>query len=804
LGRGVDSGNGMPVVRRLEDFDQGSGGRLERLIFGNRRLVLALSAALTVALGYLAATRCVLNADFERMIPAHHPFVRSYLENAAALRGLGNTLHVVVESVRGDVYDPAYLEALREVTDELSVAPGVDRPWVRSLWMPGVRWTEVTEDGFSGGPVMPEDYDGSPAALKALRRNVLRAGLTGSLVAADGHSSLVVVPLLGREASSGAGIDYWALSRRLEDLRARVEGEGAVRLHVVGFAKLAGDLLEGIRDVMAYFAAAVAISAVAIYLYTRCTRSTALVVLCGAVGVAWQLGIMALLGFALDPFLVLVPFLVFAVGVSHASQKMNGVLQDVARGTHRLVAARLTFRRLFLAGVVALLTDVAGFAALLVIDVPGVRELAIAASIGSLVLVFTSLVLLPVLLSYTGVSATAAARALAVEGRDSATWRFLERFTEPRWATGALLATAALVAAALALGRDLQVGDLHAGAPELRPSSRYNRDVAYLSAHYDVSSDLFAVVVKTPREQCLAYRALVEADRLGWALRELPGVRGTASLPDAVRQITAGSFEGNPKWLTLSRNQQVLNYAAHQAMTRNPDLVDTGCSVFPVVASLADHKAETLDRVVREVEGFAREHDAPEHRFLLAAGSAGLEAATNVVVRQAGWTVALWTYFSILLLCFLTFRSWRAVLVVAIPLACTSALCQAFMVCAGIGMKVATLPVISVGVGIPDFALYLLAVQLALQREGEPLGAAYGRSLRFTGKAVVLVCVTLSAGVVTWVWSPIQLQADMGLLLTFMFLGNMAAALVLVPALSCFLLRDATGSPQRFRSEPGP
>ena len=793
---GSDGGDGMPVIRRLEDFDEASGSRLERLVFQNRGSVLAVAAAVSVALGYLAATRCVVNADFERMIPARHPFVRTYLENAPALRGLGNTLHVVVECARGDVYDPGCLEALRQVTDELVLMPGVDRPWVRSLWMPGVRWTEVTEDGFSGGPVMPEDYDGSPASLDALRQNVRRAGIAGSLVAGDGRSSLVIVPLLRREASGGAGIDYRALSRRLDDLRTRAERGGAVRLHVVGFAKLAGDLLEGIRDVMAYFAIAAAISALALYLYTRCPRSTALVVLCGAVGVLWQLGIMAALGYALDPFLVLVPFLVFAVGVGHASQKMNGVLQDAARGTHRLVAARYTFRRLFLAGLVALLTDVAGFAALLAIDVPAVREMAIAASIGSVVLVFTSLVLLPVLLSYTGVSTRAAARALEAEGRDSAAWRLLERFTEPRWAAAALVATAALVAGSIAVGRDLQIGDLRAGAPELRPSSRYNRDVAYLAAHYDVSSDPFAVVVKTPKERCLEYRTLVEADRLGFALRELPGVTGTASLADAVRQITAGSFEGSPKWLTLSRNQLVLNYAAHQAMTRNPDLVDAGCSVVPVVASLADHRAETLDRVVEAAEGFAREHGTAERQFLLAAGSAGLEAATNIVVRQAGWVVALWTYASVLLLCFLTFRSWRAVLVVAIPLAATSAACQAVMVWLGIGMKVATLPVISVGVGIPDFALYLLAVQLARQKQGEPLAAAYGRSLRFTGKGVVLVCVMLSAGVVTWVWSPIQLQADMGLLLTFMFLGNMAAALVLVPALSRFLLKD-TGTASR-------
>ncbi|HET8734947.1 MAG TPA: MMPL family transporter, partial [Anaeromyxobacteraceae bacterium] len=723
-----------------------------------------------------------------------HPYVRSYLEHRRALRGLGNALHVAVENRRGDVYDPAYLDALREISDELFLTPGVDRAWVKSLWTPAVRWTEVTEEGFRGGPVMPDDYDGSPASLAALRRNVARAGLSGSLVARDARSSLVFVPLLDRDPVTGEGIDYQDLSRRLEALRLRFEGphgEGSVRLHVVGFARLVGALMEGIRQVMAWFAAAAAIAAASLLLYTRCLRSTALVIACATVGVIWQVGAVSAMGLALDPFTVLTPFLVFAMGVSHGAQKMNGILQDVGRGTHRLVAARRTFRRLFSAGLTAVLTDVVGFAALAVIDVPAIRELALTAAVGATGLVVTSLVLLPVLLSYTGVSPAAARRSLRAEdpaGRPAPLWRLLERFTAPRWAAGAVLAAAAVIAAGVLAGRDVEVGALRPGAPELRAASRYNQDDAYLAAHYAVSSDVFAVIVRTGPEGCLDHRTLVEADRLGWALQQLPGVRATASLPDAVRQITAGSYEGDPRWLTLSRNQQVLNHAGQQAITRNPDLFDADCAVQPVVAYLADRRAETLDRVVGAAEAFATAHGDGERAFLLAAGSAGIEAATNQVVRRAGWTMTLLAYAAVILLSLATFRSWRAVLVAVIPLAVVSVLCNALMARLHIGMTLATLPVIALGVGIPDYALYLVTVQLAHQRAGASLEEAHRRSLRFTGRAVVLVSVTLAGGVVTWCASPIQLQADMGLLLTFMFLANMAAALVLVPALSRFLL----------------
>jgi uncharacterized protein len=310
------------------------------------------------------------------------------------------------------------------------------------------------------------------------------------------------------------------------------------------------------------------------------------------------------------------------------------------------------------------------------------------------------------------------------------------------------------------------------------------------------------VIVRTGAEGCLKQETLVEADRLAWMLQQIPGVQATVSLPDAVRLITSGAYEGSPKWLTLARNQETLNYAAQQASVNNPDLFNGDCSVMPVIAYLTDHKAETLDRVVKAAEQFAQEHGAPDRQFLLAAGSAGIEAATNIVVRNANRTMLLYIYGAVILLCFVTFRSWRAVVVAVVPLAITSIMCEALMVALNIGVKVATLPVIALGVGIGvDYALYLLSVQLAQQRTGQPLRQAYKRAVQFTGKVVALVGITLATGVITWAFSPIKFQADMGILLAFMFLWNMLGALVLIPALSHFLLPDRSN--RHAQSEDG-
>ena len=789
-----DENLAFPAVRDPAQFDRASGMWLERFIFNNRLAVLLVSLVATLVLGW-QALQLPVNASFEKMIPSSHPYIQNFFRHKEALRGLGNSVRIVVEHTQGDIFDKGYLQALQKVNDTVYLVPGVDRSFMRGLWTTSLRWTEVTEEGYRGGPVMPDNFDASPAMMDQLKANIARAGIVGSYVAGNLRSTMIVVPLLDTNPETRQPLDYATFSADLER-KVRALQNDKVKIHIVGFAKIVGDLIEGLGQVISFFGLSALIAGLFVYAFTRDIRSTALLVVVSALGVVWLLGLMHLLGYVLDPYSILVPFLIFAIGLSHGAQKMNGVMQDVARGTHKYVAARYTFRRLFLAGLTALLTNVVGFAVLMVIDIPAIRDLALITSVGVSVLIFTKLVLIPVLLSYVGVSPGAAARSVRAEqqtgerGLVARLWSGLLHFTERRWALPAAGVSLVLGLAAFAVSFQLKIGDLDPGAPELRPDSRYNRDVAFVNANYGLSSDPFVVMVQTPPDGCKQFATLVEADRLGAALRQVDGVKATASSSDMVRYFTAGQFEGNPKWLAIPRNASMLNTAVDQVIVDRPELAEPRCAVTPLIAYLSDHKADTLARVVSAVEAFGRDHGTPDRQFLLAAGSAGIEAATNIVVREATRGMLLRLYAAVVLLCFITFRSWRAVVVALVPLLITSALCEALMVALGIGVKVATLPVIALGVGVGvDYALYLLSVQLALQRRGVPLREAYMRSLRFTGRVVALVGLTMAAGVVTWAFSPIKFQADMGILLTFMFLWNMIGALVLIPALSHLLLR---------------
>jgi predicted RND superfamily exporter protein len=553
-------------------------------------------------------------------------------------------------------------------------------------------------------------------------------------------------------------------------------------------------MIQGLLKILGYFLIAALVVTLVSYWYSRCLRATVIVISCSLAGVVWQLGIMQLLGFVLDPFSTLVPFLVFAIGVSHGVQMMNGTIQSIGQGIHRYLAARYTFRGLSWAGLAALMSDAAGFSVIYVIKIPVIQDLALQASMGVAVLIFTNLLLIPVILSYTGVSeksANRAAQAANIDAGEHTVSRWFSRFTDRRTARYLLLGTALLTAVGFIIAQKVEIGDVGDGAPELHADSVYNQDIRYIRQHYGLSSDLFAIIVTGPEGGLATFETLIEMDRLEEQLRDLPFVQSVVSVASLARNFSPASFEGDPKWYTISRDLYLTNDAVDNVFTNRPGLINDSRSIAPIVVYLSDHKAQTLSRLISVVEKFSREHNSDNISFLLAAGNAGIEAATNEGVAEANNKMLALVYAVVVVLCFLAFRSFRAVLVAIIPLAVITILAQAMMVLLGIGLKVATLPVIALGVGIGvDYALYLLTVYLGYYRLGHSPKEAYRASLVTTGKCVALVGISLTVAVATWIWSPIKFQADMGMLLAFMFLGNMIGALVILPSLATFLLPE--------------
>lgn len=752
---------------------------LEQQLFSHRVTVIAVFALITIVLGYRAA-HLRPEASINKMLPAH-PYISNYLRYENQLRPLGQVVRIAVATTQGNIYNAEFLHKLKQISDEVFYVKGVDRGTMKSLWTPNVHWYEVTEHGLESGLVIPAEFDGTAKHVDQVRRNVVRSNLVGSLVANDHRSTLILVPVLELDPDTGEKLDYARLAGDLETrIRDRYESL-FIKIHITGAAKVIGELVIGARQMSMYFALTVLTTILVLSAYWRCWRSVVAVVACSVLAVVWQLGIAQWLGFGINPFSLLVPFLIFAISVSHAIQNVNVMMQSRVRGIDTVYAARETFRTLFTPGTTALIANAVGFAAMTVIPIVVIREIAVCASIGVAIIICTKMLLLPVLMSYIGISPTGMGQARWRAAAPHRTADMVSNLTHPFVAK--VVAATALVAFGIAwyAARNLQIGDLDSGAPELRVDSRYNVDNRFISENYASNSDVFIVLAITPPGECGSYTVAEAVDRLQWDMENLAGVESTWSLFSAMKHMIVASNAGNLKWAAITRDRYIAN-SAHRKIPST--LYNAQCSMVPILVFLSNHTADTLTRVMRTAERFADENSNDRVRFELLAGNAGIEAVTNVKVAQSKHSMLLVVFMAVGLLVWIEFKSWRVVVCILVPLYYSSVLAEAVMAMAGIGLKISTLPVIALGAGIGvDYGIYIYNRFEGYRTSGVGEKEAVRETLRSTGAAVFLTAMTLTIGVFTWFFSEIKFQADMGLLLAFLFMWNMIAAVVLVPVL---------------------
>ena len=634
-------------------------------------------------------------------------------------------------------------------------------------------------------------------------------------------------------------------------------------VHIIGFAKLVGDASAAMAQVAAFFALTVIGTGLALAWYLGSLRLALLPLGCSLVAVVWEFGLLKTVGFGVDPFAILVPFLVLAVSTSHGVQYVNTWADEVVAGGNSLQASIATFRRLFIPGSIALITNVAGFATIYLVPIAAVREMAIHACLGMAAVIVTNKLLMPLLLARLAVRDVEAfrqqrrARLNAGDGL----WRWLSAVTLTKPAVALLTLAAVVLAGSLYLAPKRIVGDAAPGVPELRPDSRYNRDVQQIAQHYALGTDVLKVIAETAPDSCVDYSALSQIDDFTWRMRNAPGVVASYSMPLLARKIYAGLWENSPRFAVLPRNRDSLVLAT-KTIESATGLLNFECTAMPVLVYATDHKASTIARITAVAEKLERENAAEffaahpasspafcaaqterrrargraevEHQqlmdallaeglsdahirqhaqvlsldarikslafqpgpacpvhFALATGNLGVMGATNEAVAKAELPALLGVYaviFALLAVCYRSLAGW---VVIGLPLLLVSVFANALMAVFGIGLKVATLPVVTLAVGIGvDYGIYIYDVlQRQLAEGGKTLREAYFETLRQTGKAVIFTGICLSGGVAAWLFSGLQFQRDMGLLLVFMFSANMLGAVLIGPALCRFVLR---------------
>ncbi len=828
------------------------------IVFGNRKLTLAVIGAMTLFMGY-EASQLKLDAGFEKQLPLGHPYIQIFRKYREDFGGANTVLFsLTLNKGHGDIYQPAFMNTYKNLTSAVFFIPGIDRAHVSSLFTPDTRYVEVVEDGFRGGNIIPSNFSPTPEMMEQVRSHVFKAKFVGRYVSNDQTGAMVFSELLERDPVTDEKLDYFTTAHLIEQVRQQfispkmyeyqlkddhpplkagtvvkqeyinphglfygfrtipvlVGGEHYsfktgelelkeaanpdfnpdVDIQIVGFCKAVGDIADATLEVVSFFALTLFLVWLILWWYTSSPFIALMPLSCGVLAVVWELGILHLAGYGLDPFAILVPFLVLAISVSHGIQITSFWLLEIStRGSNSFDASRNTYSRLVIPGITALLTNVIGFGTILLIPVGIIREMAINAMFGLVAVIVCKKILLPCLLSFVKLGNPAKFRERQLK-RDAVLlrlWKLIAAITERRWAVAVLALAALSWGAAEYIARDLKYGELHPGVPELRPSSRYNQDSQTIVKNYALGVDIFKVIAEDKENGCIDYPSMAEIDRFAWRMQNTEGVQSTLSMPQVEKIVFQAFSEGNPKFFNLPRSSDGLVLAGQQVPT-STGLLNKDCSAMPVLVFTKDHKAETIDRIVAAANQFSagQKPDAPV-RFQLASGNVGVMAASNDTVKESDHKVLLWLYACIAVCVWLSFRSLSAVICILVPLALVSIFTYAVMVFLDIGVTVSTLPVAAFAAGIGvDYGIYIYSVlEECVQARGMALREAYIETLNQTGKAVIVTAAALAASVCTWLLSRLQFQVNMGILLTIMFLANAGAAVILLPAFAAFLMK---------------
>ena len=227
-------------------------------VFGNRRTLLIVFGVLTVIF-VASASRLTVDAGFNKMVPLKHPYMKVYRDYEKVF-GSANRVAVAIVQKEGDIFDKEYLAKLKDLTDDLFLLNGVDRPSVKSLFTPNTRFIEVIEEGFAGGNVIPATFQGTDEDLKQVRSNVQKSSEIGRTVATDFTGALVTAGLLEIDPQTGKRLNYFEVAAKLEQIRAKYQSDRH-SVHIIGFAKAVGDIRDGARGVLTFFGVAFVITA---------------------------------------------------------------------------------------------------------------------------------------------------------------------------------------------------------------------------------------------------------------------------------------------------------------------------------------------------------------------------------------------------------------------------------------------------------------------------------------------------------------------------------------------------------------
>ncbi|MFQ5635544.1 MAG: RND family transporter [Gammaproteobacteria bacterium] len=757
--------------------------RIDRIIFAAPKATLGVIAAVTVFFAWQIPS-VQIASDFADLLPQEHPYIQLHNEIRDVFGGANNII-LSVEIEEGTIFTNETLQRIHRLTQGVDSLYGINHNLVTSLTHRTTRKVWLSPEGNveSAPHFDPSIEHFADAELDQMQADVIaNPRVFGLLVSPDLRSALI------RGTLNEGTLDYEKVFLQLRDLR-EAEAAAGVTIHATGNPVLVGWVSTYVDQVVQIFLYTILIMLVLLTLYFRRAYGILLPMVGIVLTSIWGLGTLALLGYNLDPLMMVIPFLISARAMSHGIQLVERFYLERARLDDGTSAGRVAFESLFRPGSLGVISDAIGLLLISLGSVPINDKLAVYASLWALAVIFTVLISVPVMLDIPPQPASA-----RVE--NSPLRRIFPKvagiLTSGRGVTATLSVTVIAYVVGGYFASWVQIGEAEPGTPLLYPDHDYNVSSKAINRAFPGSEELY-IVAQTNENGGMKRREVLQAlGNLEAYMLADPEMGGAKGIPDLIMAVNRITHYDDPRWMVLPDDPRDAGGLMFMYMMSSPvpgallEYIDPDERLANLVFYYKDHRGETIRRAIHMVKSWKESAAAAVEglEVRLAGGLIGVTAAINEAAFETNMIVI--PLVLLLILAFVTAFYWslHAGWLMMLAMSFATTVTYAYMGITGIGINVNTVPIIAVGIGVGiDYSIYIMdRIRAEMGRLGD-LNAAVTEAIGTTGVAIGFTALTLIGGVVMWVFiSDLRFQADAALLLIVMLILNAIAAVFLVPA----------------------
>jgi predicted RND superfamily exporter protein len=723
-----------------------------------------------------------ISTRFSDLYPRNHPYIKIFEKYPAF--GSPFTISLVIEAKKGTIYNPKTLQKIQEATRLVDLISGVDHDQILSIASRKVKYVEATIGGIQAANLLVGPVPNTPEEIAKLREKVrATGGVMGSIVSFQEDAALIQATFIERLT------DYDVIFNSVNEIIKRLQDPDH-EIHAAGHPMLTGWVYHYQKEMYVIFALGLLAMGFFLLLHFRNIAGVVTPLVVAAVSAVWGFGFAGVLGYNLDPLIIVVPVLLVARALSHSVQLCERYF-EIYNDTGDIRKASVeSLVSLFPPGVVGIICDAAGLFIIAIAPIRLIEKLAYVCGLWSLSLVITAMVLTFLLLSYLPPPSNAQKIVLSTGGKKGFLYRIFRFITlfssNPRWSIATCVFFLVVTAASGWWAFNRSIGDVNPGTPLLWPDSPYNTAIRKINQRF-AGFDVLQVVVEGKPESIKTSDGLNLMQSFQRYMERDPEVGATFSFADQVSQVNRLFHGGLPKWSVIPDKDVDSAMIFQLSMTGSSPgdfdrLFNKNFSAGNVTVWYKDHRGETVERALRRAANFMRvnRNDASgDLQIRLAAGTIGLLGALNETIgRLEILTVVL---ISLVIFGVTTFiyRSFTAGLLLTVISNTAYLMTSAIMYRLEIGLDVNTLPIGAVGMGIGiDYNIYLMSRMCEEYRINPDYSKLIPASIFTTGKAIFFTATTMVVGIILWYFmSSLRFQAEMGLLLSAVMMAHVILAL---------------------------